>query len=534
MNPLRYATTVLVLLTSSTFTFAQAPPLWGKLSPGPHGVGFTSFWELDYSRSYHMTFADKSTYATGKAPRPILINLWYPATKQSDTKTMTHREYLTIGTDDARLTKFAEQLAEYERGIITQEIMGKPAKELTQAEKVSLNRFLDSPTASVRDASPAQGKFPLVIYHAGYGSSFEDNAVLCEYLASHGYVVLGSAYQEPSGTTFNIDGQFTSARDMEFLIAHARQLTGVDWNHVGVVGHSGGAHAALAFRAQANSAVDAVVSLDTTQDYYNIADPRWEYLTTTVTKNRKHMTCPILFAANPHAFFALADSLKNAPRYYLTLKELGHNDFIAQGVIHQEAAGKEKAKAVTIRTAYEPLCIYVLHFLNATLKGDEASKAFLATQYRDTKLGGKEPHVEFVPPGSDSPEPYVGTEAQPPTPRQLRPYLRTHGTEKTLELLKRFKQSEPAAPINHHVFGLALADDMVEQGKLRDAQTFREYFRVGKTDCVAWWLIYGDLYAQHGKKMMAAHYFKRVLLLEPDHAQARQKLKDLGTLDNEP
>ena len=41
--------------------------------------------------------------------------------------------------------------------------------------------------------------------------------------------------------------------------------------------------AALMFRSRRNSVVDALVSLDTTQDYYSLADTRWQELTTTVT-----------------------------------------------------------------------------------------------------------------------------------------------------------------------------------------------------------------------------------------------------------
>ena len=69
--------------------------------------------------------------------------------------------------------------------------------------------------------------------------------MLCEFFASHGYVVMGSAFQEPTGESYNIDGRLCSARDMEYLIAHARELPSVDWNHIGVVGHSAGAQAAL-------------------------------------------------------------------------------------------------------------------------------------------------------------------------------------------------------------------------------------------------------------------------------------------------
>src|SRR5262249_15230158 len=107
---------------------AQEPLLWGGLKPGPHAVGFKSLWQLDYSRRYNMTFDDKTTYAPGKAPRPILVNVWYPASKAGDAKRMSHRGYLEIQSADPLLAKFSTRLAEYARGIIAKEVMAKPAK----------------------------------------------------------------------------------------------------------------------------------------------------------------------------------------------------------------------------------------------------------------------------------------------------------------------------------------------------------------------------------------------------------------------
>ena len=52
----------------------------------------------------------------------------------------------------------------------------------------------------------ARRKGPVVVYHCGAQSSYEDNSVLCEFLASHGYVVIDGAFQQASGATFNIDG----------------------------------------------------------------------------------------------------------------------------------------------------------------------------------------------------------------------------------------------------------------------------------------------------------------------------------------
>src|SRR5262249_24648069 len=189
---------LIALLTLSLpgLSRAESPRLWGKLPPGAHAVGFKSLWQLDYARRYNMTFDDKTAYAPGKAPRPILINLWYPALKAGDLKTMPHRDYLSIQSPDPQVAKFSAKLVEYDRGVIAKEIVGKPANELTDREKILLDQFLDTPTSCLRNATPAEGKFPLVIYHAGHGSSFEDNSVLCEFLASHGYVVIGSAFQE--------------------------------------------------------------------------------------------------------------------------------------------------------------------------------------------------------------------------------------------------------------------------------------------------------------------------------------------------
>ncbi len=521
---------------------AQSPPLWGKLPPGPHPVGFKSSWQLDYSRRYNITFDDKTTYAPGKAPRPILVNLWYPVAEVGDPKRMPHRDYLSIRSDDPPLARFSIKLAEYNRAVIAKEVMGKPAAELTDREKSLLNQFLDTPTACVRDAAPARGPFPLVIYHSGAGSSFEDNSVLCELLASRGFVVLGSAFQNRNGESLSTDGTEGSARDLEFLIAHARRLPGVDWNHVGLVGHSLGAQAALLFRSQPNSAVDAVVSLDTTQDYRGVKDPAWEYLTTPVARNIKNFTCPLLMVAGPHAFFELADSLKLSRRYYLTVPGMGHNEYISQGGIGRErlyqlhlgdptqtaeARAEEKADLEKARAGYRAVCLYVLRFLEAELKGDAAGKDYLAKQYRDTRLG-VEPHVESVPEGRTGPDPYKEENAVPPTPRQLRPFLREQGSTRTIAALKRFRKEAPAAPVYNQNFELYLVSDLLDRGQVRDAVAFRDYYRESGLDCGKVLLQLGELYRKAGRADRATDFYKRVLLLEPANSEAAAKLKELG------
>ncbi len=155
------------LLIGSGGTAAAAPPMWGKLEAGPYAVGFKSLWQLDYSRVYNTVFDDKTTYASGKAPRPILINIWYPAERLNDGPPMAHRDYLKIQTEDPRLARFASKLAEYARNIVSKEVIGKPIAELNDNERLRLDRLWAAPTACLRDAPPLDARFPLIIYHSG-------------------------------------------------------------------------------------------------------------------------------------------------------------------------------------------------------------------------------------------------------------------------------------------------------------------------------------------------------------------------------
>ena len=209
------------------------------------------------------------------------------------------------------------------------------------------------------------------------GSSFEDNAALCGYLASHGYVVLGSAFPRADGRSLNIDGFRGSAEDVQFLVRWAHAHAFIDARRVGLVGHSAGAQAMLRFAAQPGCVGDALVLLDTTQDYYCLAMPFFEPLVREITDGIATLTTPMLVAANPAAMFALCDTLVKAERTYLTVPELGHDDFISQGqqrmarIARSPQAGPAEAVKVELaRAHYRVLCECVLQFLDATLRGE--------------------------------------------------------------------------------------------------------------------------------------------------------------------
>jgi hypothetical protein len=50
--------------------------------------------------------------------------------------------------------------------------------ELCTVERAEMTKALEEPTRCIEDAEPADGAFPLIVHHGGFGSSFEDNAAL--------------------------------------------------------------------------------------------------------------------------------------------------------------------------------------------------------------------------------------------------------------------------------------------------------------------------------------------------------------------
>lgn len=200
-----------------------APQENGLLPHGPHTVGFVSSWELDHGRTYRTAFDDGATYGAEKSPRPILVNRWYPAVA-TGRDPMPHGAYFEIGSADAALEQLARALSEHGRRIFVQEVLQPEEEELGPEGLADLERLLAAPTACYSGAKPASGPFPLVLFHSGAGSSFEDNAAFCAYLASHGYVVLGGAYLDASGESLGVDGGDGSAGDFAFLLRHGRGL----------------------------------------------------------------------------------------------------------------------------------------------------------------------------------------------------------------------------------------------------------------------------------------------------------------------
>ena len=125
------------------------------------------------------------------------------------------------------------------------------------------------PLWAVRNAKPAKGFYPVLIYAPSDSSVSWENADLCEYLASYGYVVLASPSMGVSTRDMSedLDGINAQARDISFLISYAKSLPNTDSSEVAVISWSWGGISSL-FASTRDPRIDALVEMDGSMRYY--------------------------------------------------------------------------------------------------------------------------------------------------------------------------------------------------------------------------------------------------------------------------
>lgn len=518
--PLRSVFLLAMALWAVSAATAAADPRWGGLAPGPYAVGFRSEWRFDVSRTYRSATSLNATYGEAKSPRPILVNVWYPS-RPGTGVAMTHASYFDIAAaSPVQVVGLASALSAYARDIAAAYTLDAPLAELTDEDRRAAVALFSHPIAPRRNADAAGGRFPLIIYHPGYGSSFEDNAVLCEFLASQGFVVVSSAFIRRDGESFNIDAAEGSLADIGFLISTASGWPNVDWSRIGLVGHSGGAHTALRYQASGQSAVDAIVSLDTTQDSHNVSNPAWSHVAI-VLGNLEYMTTPALIAAPPTAFYQLAERMDQADRFLVTVPELEHNDFISQGTLATEAATPAKPGAPRVRDQYDRLVRTVLTFLNAELRGDQTAMTRLTDSTPDDGLVAD---VEFLPKGVKRVRPYDPASSTAPTPAQLRHLVEDHGMAAGLAALERFK-ADGGLSIYAPTFAAVWLMDLSTANDPGATTLFEFYQRLDarlaariKSTLSVWARLHGD------RPAVAVLWQRALVRFYPDDAAAKTRL----------
>ena len=156
----------------SNGTPKSAPP--DPLSAGPFPVGVTTAVFIDTKRTDNFT----------KQPRTLVTEIWYPAANEA--RRMPKNKYSDFITGG--VTPEIDEL-------ITRTYKMNAA----QMDKTYWNE-------AHRNAPVRNGRFPLVVFSHGNGGSRNQNSFWCDYLASHGYIIVSADHTGNARWTI-IDGK---------------------------------------------------------------------------------------------------------------------------------------------------------------------------------------------------------------------------------------------------------------------------------------------------------------------------------------
>jgi dienelactone hydrolase len=198
-------------------TGASVPALWAELMPGSYHVG----------------------YRILETPGGV-VHAWYPTS--ADGEHLFFRDY--AGVDSTRIASFLVHAG---------------------VSPPTIDSLFGCMLYAVPSPPPLDLAVPLVLIAQGNGQDVADQVVLCEYLASRGFVVAAPPSPMLHNPMEREDqaGVFAEnqSAELEAAIDAVSRIIPVDSLHIGVVGHSFGARAALLL-AMRDPRIRALVSLD--------------------------------------------------------------------------------------------------------------------------------------------------------------------------------------------------------------------------------------------------------------------------------
>jgi dienelactone hydrolase len=496
-------------MASAQSRFTQTNPL------GPNSVGLRVVEQYDYSRGYlGATDPNTGKPVTGERARPIQTLIWYPAERENG-RAMRAGDYLRLGATAEKFGQTPAERARLEAGYVEQQLAGLPAKR-AQAE-------LAAPMIAHRDAAARPGRFPVVIYAPSFGGDAFENADLCEYLASFGYIVIASPSQGQwaGGMTTDLEGTEAQMGDIQYLIGYAHNLPQADLQHLAVMGYSWGGLANVMAAAK-DPRIGALVSLDGSVRYWPDVVEQSRFLTP------ERVTAPLLYVASApkqiedlpvgwNKETSFLNKMKYADLYRVTMNPYVHANF---AVMFSQRFGAESADANygegELSVANGWLETYVRRFLDGYLKGDAAGRAFLEAP---VARSGAPAHLLTVYRRK--------AEGVPPTRTSFAAELARQGFAQASAIYREFKKRAPSFDISD--------DDLITWG----------YTLLGNGDVPAsvailrldtelhadsWnaWDSLGDAYAKNGDKASAIEAYRKSVVLNPENRNGVEQLTALG------
>lgn len=340
------------------------------LTSGRYTVGFKHYLAHDKTRTYKRTYDWNNTSLLG---RPVPISVWYPCDSVEANTRLTVLEYMEILKEEE----------EWEH-LPNEQILNWFYYRPSEANIAHLQEV----TTAHENVTPVGGAFPAIIYAPGFQKSSIENFALCEYLASHGYIVVASPSRGTEtlllegGTTKDLE---TQARDIEFLLGELTRFEKVDLHRIATMGYSfGGLSNVLA--QMKNDRIAATVCLDGSVKYvYDTLkqSPFFDIQASDVPflhMSQKDIPEDVLREDNIdpklNTDFQFYDDLTNSHALRVKFNHLTHSYFTSLGVLFEERDPRQDRSDGEIMESYHLMARLTLDFLESFLKDGKDDEIF--------------------------------------------------------------------------------------------------------------------------------------------------------------
>lgn len=287
---------------------------------GPYEVGFKSFKTYDLSRPYLL--------GEDTIPRPLLIHLWYPS-----------QEKLGQSLDFKHYIDLIAQREDYNKSISEIDTNSyyyvKAYSDFAKSQfgldaSIQTQQILDAPVKAMSGLVIPAGssEFPLIIYAPSNSKASVQNHLICEYLASQGFIILSVASAGPNSIRREnvVESTMAQVMDMEYILQYCRDSLGLSYTSLGLFGFSTGTLANTIFQMR-NNDVAAVLSMDGSMEYsfYLLVSKMEEFK----LEKANIPYCSLINNYENFSIYPMYNSVHSRDKFMIRMPYLDHNGFIS-------------------------------------------------------------------------------------------------------------------------------------------------------------------------------------------------------------
>lgn len=342
----------LILIISVNVSFAS------ELEKGPYQVCFKSYETYDHSRPYLL--------GQDTIPRPLLIHLWYPSGENTMDQSLTFKNYMDLIALREDFGRVSTEVDDNSFNYVNA-YSGFAKQQYGLDSTITTEQILNSTVLAKRglEVQEYNQEFPLLIYAPSNSKSSVQNHMICEFLASHGFMIVsvGSAGPNSMQRADAQESTMAQVTDMESILKYAEDSLHIKYSNLGLFGFSSGGLATSIFQMR-NKNVNAVFSMDGGHEYGS-------YLSLFKMEefDLKKTNVPYCLVVNNYENFSIYpyyNSVITTEKKMFRMQYLDHNGFVSHWRFFESCSPNPELSRLSL--SYDYLSDCALAFFNKYLK----------------------------------------------------------------------------------------------------------------------------------------------------------------------